>query len=142
MPSTAVGSSDRPLLNRRRLLAAASGLSLVAVAAACGAAATNELAASTDATASANPTPTAVTVAAPTETKLADETSEPAPDPPADTADKMAEPSLDPLAATRPLSYNPDDRESVISRYAQDRARLDAVLTAGVPVIWVTDAIW
>jgi hypothetical protein len=60
----------------------------------------------------------------------------------ASLANEVAAPPDDPLAATRPFPYNPDDRDSVISRYARDRARLDEVLAAGVPVLWVTDAIW
>ena len=66
---------------------------------------------------------------------------------PAAPANKVAAPpankvTVSPLAATRPFPYDPDDRDSILSRYARDRARLDEVLAAGVPVLWVTDAIW
>ena len=42
----------------------------------------------------------------------------------------------------RATFYDPDDLETVRARYVEDRARVEAVLAAGVPVLWVTDAIW
>ncbi len=109
MSDPSANSYHRRLVNRRRLLASAAGLTLVSIVAACGspAAPTNQPAAS-----------------------ASDATSSPAASPD------------DPLAAARPFPYDPGDRDSVISRYARDRARVDSVLAAGVPVLWVTDAIW
>lgn len=151
-------------MNRRWLLASAGGLTLAAVAAAWGLSptATTQPAAPANAVAAspADPTPTSATLtataevdaSAPDEYVAKEETALPAasdnPTPEHQTSDSTAPdaepagPPADPLAATRPLPYNPDDKDSVISRYARDRARLDEVLAAGVPVLWVTDAIW
>ena len=45
-------------------------------------------------------------------------------------------------AIVRPASYIPGNRESILMRYKEDRARIDAVLVAEVPILWVTEAIW
>ena len=45
-------------------------------------------------------------------------------------------------AIVRPASYIPGDRESILMRYKEDRARVDEVLVAEVPVLWITEAIW
>ena len=65
---------------------------------------------------------------------------EPAPAPaPAEPAPAPAGP-LDGIAVPDP--YDPNNRDSILARYDADKARFEAVLATGSPVLWVTDAIW
>ena len=41
-----------------------------------------------------------------------------------------------------PDRFEANDDASVIARYAADKARFEAVLASGSPVLWKTDAIW
>ena len=41
-----------------------------------------------------------------------------------------------------PDPYDPRDRDSILARYAADKARFQAVLATSSPVLWVSDAIW
>ena len=41
-----------------------------------------------------------------------------------------------------PAPYDPQNRDSILSRYVDDKARFEAVLATDSPVLWVTDAIW
>lgn len=49
---------------------------------------------------------------------------------------------LETTAIVSPASYIPGDRESILMRYKEDRARIDEVLVTEVPVLWITEAIW
>ncbi len=156
-------------LPRRHLLLVSGGLGLATLAVACGAeaaapaksiaaasaaappavptdapAATTEPAPTAEASASATAAETTPASEAPAAVGNAAETSEETPTaaaaPP--TAAPVAESA--PAAPTfpHPTPYNPDDRDSIKERYSEDAARFEAVLAAGVPVLWVTDAIW
>ena len=48
--------------------------------------------------------------------------------------------SLDGIAV--PAPYDPQNRDSILARYVDDKARFEAVLATDSPVLWVTDAIW
>ncbi len=41
-----------------------------------------------------------------------------------------------------PAPYDPQNRDSILARYVDDKARFEAVLATDSPVLWVTDAIW
>lgn len=73
-------------------------------------------------------------------------TLEPAPDPEPAAPDPQPEPvavvagPLDGIAV--PAPYDPRNRDSILARYVDDKARFEAVLATDSPVLWVTDAIW
>ena len=60
---------------------------------------------------------------------------EPEPEPPA-----VVTGPLDGIAV--PAPYDPRNRDSILARYVDDKARFEAVLATDSPVLWVTDAIW
>jgi hypothetical protein len=135
-------------LSSRRLLLAAGGIGLATLAAACGA----DAAAPAKSIAAA---PAAVPPVVPTDAPAAAAEPDPATEAPAPAgnltgtseaapvADAAPTPTAPPAPAfPRPAPYNPDDRDSIKVRYSEDSARFEAVLAAGVPVLWVTDAIW
>ena len=59
-----------------------------------------------------------------------------------DDSDAVATASglLDGIAVPNPFDANDDD--SVRARYTADKARFEAVLASGSPVLWKTDAVW
>ena len=61
--------------------------------------------------------------------------AEPEPAPPA-----VVTGPLDGIAV--PAPYDPRNRDSILARYVDDKARFEAVLATDSPVLWVTDAIW
>ena len=69
---------------------------------------------------------------------------EPAPEPepvaPEPEPAPVAAGPLDGIAV--PAPYDPQNRDSILARYAADKARFEAVLATDSPVLWVTDAIW
>lgn len=75
-------------------------------------------------------------------------TLEPAPEPEPEPAAPAPEPEpvavvagpLDGIAV--PAPYDPRNRDSILARYVDDKARFEAVLATDSPVLWVTDAIW
>lgn len=67
---------------------------------------------------------------------------EPAPEPVAPEPEPVAVVTgpLDGIAV--PAPYDPRNRDSILTRYVDDKARFEAVLATDSPVLWVTDAIW
>lgn len=94
-------------------------------------------------TAAATTEPQALAEPAPAVTPA---TLEPAPEPEPVAPAPEPEPApvvtgpLDGIAV--PAPYDPRNRDSILARYVDDKARFEAVLATDSPVLWVTDAIW